>query len=242
MAIDQPCTAWGGTARRSLGRGESPRADSQSRPTRGRPRGGQDTCSSRGMRGGQTGSRSPNPRPISPSAPTRPPERGGPTLPAAPRPGRAWLRGRGPPQSPPGFLPRLQGEFRLDRRAPHGGHTAGPCPNPPRAPEKNARTPSSVEGAASVCGGGGHCLCPDEAAGCTQQRREVWGKRDPLAAHPAPPEPQTSILEQSPPLTAGNVDPTRERKGHASGHTELSALGHRHGHLSRDVPSAGVIF
>lgn len=137
MAIDPLCTEWGGTARRSPGRGESPRADSQSRPTQGRPRGDTRTpaatCTSQGMRGGQTGSQSPNPRLISHCAPTRPPKRGGPTLPAAPRQGQAWLCGCAPPPVTTGLLPSASGLTG----APFTAATLlGPAPTHPGPPRR----------------------------------------------------------------------------------------------------------
>lgn len=61
----------------------------------------------------------------------------------------------------------------------------GPAPTCPGPPRRARGTPSTVEGAASVCRGRGALHPLDEAPVCTQQRREVWGRERPLATHPA---------------------------------------------------------
>lgn len=61
---------------------------------------------------------------------------------------------------------------------------------------------------------------------CAQQRKEVWGRERPACCPLPTTQNHKPQFQNNPPLTAGNVDPSREWKGRASGHTELSSLSH----------------
>lgn len=77
-----------------------------------------------------------------------------------------------------------------------------------------------------MSGGGGKVYPLNEAPVCTAEEGGL-GEGEARLLPPSPPLRTTNLNSRTtPPLTAGNVDPSREWKGRASGHTELSSLSH----------------
>lgn len=229
---------------------EKRQADIQPCPTWGRPRGGQDACSYLHLTGDvwrPDGVTEPESTPdLTPCTHSASRVRGA-TLPVVGhRAGRGCVGAASPPVTP-GLLPRLQVESGLDRSTVHVATLLDPAPaHPAPRPWRNARDPF-CRGRCSKClrrggRGRGAKFIPWMKPRCAQQRREVWGRERPACCPPSPPLRTTILNSRTPPLQQGAW--TLQRVGGTClwSHRAVSPQPPHAGHLSRDVPEAGLIF